>query len=744
MITRTTAKLHIGLYSCLISLIVSLAVCPNAHAGAGSIDPSFGAAGKVVSTLTQGSDKILALVIQPDGKIVAVGTTQESPPNGPRRLTMWRHNSNGAPDLTFGTNGKVLTDFSAGSSSANAVALQSDNKIVVAGSAGELFALARYHADGSLDQSFGSGGLIAARYEPENLDTVSLASSLAIQTDGRIVIGGDSFVKNTSAPTYAADSNMALARFNSDGTPDGSFGTLGVVVADFGAFDRVDGIAIQADGKILVAGDSAPDSDGPFTTVLTRYRSDGTPDNSFGVAGAAAALPESVDVAAVALQSDGKIVVAGTSITGTPNVEDFAIARFTGDGVLDNSFGNGGITTTDFAWNGTSYTGRENRVFALAVQEDGKILVGGYTTVGESSSGNFAFARYQTTGALDDSFGSNGIVVTNVSGLGTNTFTFEVGSSSGGGLIITVPPLGCFFFSCNLLLEKFLLEQPFTVGIDANGKFIAGGAIFQNAVLVRFHGRTTPVVRLSNIGAGVGGIWSPGNVISCGIHCSAAYDPGTTVNLGWAAAGGSYFVGWSGCTPTIGGGCTLRLNSDAYVTARFEPEGENPNEVTTLPSGAVDLGYLESVFIQGGTNPWHGRVLMGKLPTGLALNGTDIVGTPLRSGRYRFTGEFTDALGARLSKKFDLTIHSLLQLPTTVLRTGKAGNNYSSRLSANGGKKPYVWSFGEGNFPPWLDIDRSSGRLFGVPTASGSFTFSLTVNDQVGQNVEKFFTLAIE
>src|SRR4030095_3246540 len=149
-----------------------------------------------------------------------------------------------------------------------------------------------------LDQSFGASGLVAARYEPTNLDSISLASSLAIQTDGRIVIGGDSFVKNTSAPTYAADCNMALARFNSDGTPDGSFGTLGVVLADFGAFDRVDGLAIQSDGKIVVAGDSAPDSDGPFTAVLMRYQIDGAPDNSFGLAGvAAAALPGSVDVA---------------------------------------------------------------------------------------------------------------------------------------------------------------------------------------------------------------------------------------------------------------------------------------------------------------------------------------------------------------------------------------------------------------------------------------------------------------
>src|SRR5262245_24661714 len=214
--------------------------------------------------------------------------------------------SAGALDPTFGTGGKVTTDLQGSSQDdGQAVAVQADGKIVVAGSfQGIDFAVVRYNADGTLDATFGTGGKVITNFGPGF--TTDAAQDLAIQSDGKIVVVGSS--------TNSVGTDFAVARYNADGTLDASFGTGGLVTTNFGgtSLDAAQGVAIQADGKIVVTGSSnsaSPQDD--FAVV--RYNADGSLDTGFGTGGKVTTdFAGSIDDAfAVALQADGKIVAAG-------------------------------------------------------------------------------------------------------------------------------------------------------------------------------------------------------------------------------------------------------------------------------------------------------------------------------------------------------------------------------------------------------------------------------------------------
>jgi uncharacterized delta-60 repeat protein len=411
-----------------VVLIACLAVVGSARplwAAPGSLDTSFGNGGLVLTNFAQASeDGAFAAVIQPDGKIVAAG---ESNANGNFDFALARYNPDGTLDGSFGVAGKVLTNFSQTSEDeAFAVALQSDGKIVLTGSSDSSLALARYNPNGTLDSTFGSGGLVTTTFGNGSFDE---AQAVAIQPDGKIVAAG---ISDTSG-----SSDFALARYNADGTLDSTFGNGGKVVTDFanGSSDEAFGIVIQPDGKIVVAGVS--DAGGNVQFALARYNANGTLDGSFGAAGKVLtnSSPGSDDVGfAVALQTDGRIVVAGMSGSS------FALARYGPNGTLDASFGAGGVVTTAFGAvtfdqatalkiqsdgrivaaglsnsffavaryeaNGTLDTtfgtgGKVTTEFgtvggaqatAIAVQSDGKLVLVGISDA--NSSHDFALARY--------------------------------------------------------------------------------------------------------------------------------------------------------------------------------------------------------------------------------------------------------------------------------------------------------------------------------------------------------------
>ncbi|HEY5616144.1 MAG TPA: delta-60 repeat domain-containing protein, partial [Bacteroidota bacterium] len=249
---------------------------------------------------------------------------------------------------------------------------------------GSDFALARYNADGSLDLSFGSGGKVTTDF----LGLADVANAVAIQPDGKIVAVGYDNV--TSFALFLFD--FALARYKSDGSPDASFGSGGKVTTNFfGSYDEARAVVIQPGGKLVVAGTATnPFQESISDFGLVRYNSDGSLDATFGDNGKVMTDfgSEFDDAWALAQEQDGRLVVAGQSEDSQERT-DFALARYNANGELDATFGSGGLAKTDFF-------GFDDRVRAVALQNDGKVVAAGIAN--DVIEGQFqvyiALARY--------------------------------------------------------------------------------------------------------------------------------------------------------------------------------------------------------------------------------------------------------------------------------------------------------------------------------------------------------------
>lgn len=291
-------------------------------------------------------------------------------------------------DPTFGKGGLVITGLGS-PRGARAVAIQRDGKIVAAGIG---FTLVRYSRNGSLDRSFGSKGKVATSFSGTYDGT---AWSLALQRDGKIIAAGSAWNGNNSY--------FALARYKPNGSLDRSFGLGGRVTTAFSADPygsaSASAVGVQPDGKIVAGGDFSSYTPEPQNGIaLARYRSDGTLDPSFGSGGKV--TTPTASLSSLALQRDGKIVVAGSSREGSQTL--FALARYTSNGSLDPSFGSGGIATTAF--------GLSAGASAVLIQRNGKIIAAGWGR--RHGRSVFALVRYTSNGSLDPSFGSGGKVRT--------------------------------------------------------------------------------------------------------------------------------------------------------------------------------------------------------------------------------------------------------------------------------------------------------------------------------------------
>jgi len=414
------------------------------------------------------------------------------------------YTASGDLDPTFGTGGKVTTDFSDSSDEANAIALQSDGKIVAAGriikgSASDFtqdFAVARYNTDGSLDTGFGAGGKVTTDFSGE-ADT---ANAVALQSDGKIVVAGFAVTGRTM---QFPNQDFALARYNSNGSHDASFGTGGKVTTDFsGLFDMPLAIAIQTDGKIVLAGS---DDDLSFQArfALSRYNSDGSLDITFGSGGKVTTqYPVFVQPLAAAFQADNKIVVAGSTAGPNDFVGDFLLTRYHSDGSVDTGFGTGGSTTTDFF-------GRNDQANSIAIQGNGKIVAGGRTNISSIALANYDFAlsRYNTDGGLDASFGIGGKLTI---GFGGNDDECTAIAVQPNGKIVTAGFTDIVFGDRQFALARLnsdgaldsgfgmgaRIVTDFSEGIDAiravaiqsDGKIIAAGIGFGDFALARYIG----------------------------------------------------------------------------------------------------------------------------------------------------------------------------------------------------------------------------------------------------------------
>jgi len=302
-----------------LAFLLSSSVLQNlVRAASGDLDSTFGSGGKLTLALPGANDVARGTAIQSDGKIVAVGSDGND-------FTLARYTTTGALDATFGTAGTVTTDFSGGVDQAFAVVIDSNGKFVVAGSAtntsnvsptGTDFALARYNANGTLDATFGTGGKVVTDF----LSSSDQAAAIRIDSNNKIVVAGRAFNPGSPPSTPSTSFDFALARYNTNGSLDGSFGTGGKTITDFfGNSDQASAIAIQSsDGKIVVAG-VAQNCNVGNNFALARYNTDGTLDGGFGTAGKLTTDFAGGDdrASAVAIQSDGKIVVAGTTNDST-------------------------------------------------------------------------------------------------------------------------------------------------------------------------------------------------------------------------------------------------------------------------------------------------------------------------------------------------------------------------------------------------------------------------------------------
>ncbi len=331
----------------------------------GSFDMSFGQFGKTTATLGEGQSELDAVAIQPDGKIVAAGFNETN-------LLVVRYTANGFPDPTFNGNGIVTTPVGTGGNGANAITVQSDGKIVIAGStSGATFAVLRYNTNGTLDTSFNGNGQVIIDFG----SGFNQATAVAIQPDGKIVASGYAVFGGTAV-------DMVAIRLKTNGVGDSSFGVFGQVAVQIGSPGCLGTcMALQPDGKILIGGYSA--NAGSIDFALVRYTANGVLDPTFNGNGK---VTTSISVAqdmgmALGLQSDGKIVFAGSAdILGHP---EFVALRYSTNGVLDTTYGIGGFAFADFA------DGGDNNLNALAIDSVGRVTVAG------DAAGFFGIARLQ-------------------------------------------------------------------------------------------------------------------------------------------------------------------------------------------------------------------------------------------------------------------------------------------------------------------------------------------------------------
>ena len=362
-------------------------------AAAGDLDPTYGSGGKTTTDFFGFDDEIFAAAVQPDGKTVVAGRIQVELNRTSSALARYR--LDGSLDPAFGSNGKVL--FS--QISPTAVIIQPDGKIIVAGSTQTDFGLLRFRSNGSLDTTFGAGGLASLDF----FGTNDVINDVALQPDGRIVAAGHT----------DAGLRVGIARFHSDGSPDITFGDHGKASPPrlgSGA-EHASAIVIQPDLKIVAAGSvsAGPDFFGRQDFALNRFNPDGQLDQTFGIGGRIVTPVGSgsgtCDIRDVVTQSDGKILAAGFADSTV------ALIRYESDGDLDSTFGNGAKAISVIPGSTGSFSAS-----ALVLQVDAKIVVAGQGYVGTAVGRDVALLRYHADGNLDNTFGNQGVVISDFNG----------------------------------------------------------------------------------------------------------------------------------------------------------------------------------------------------------------------------------------------------------------------------------------------------------------------------------------
>lgn len=373
----------------------------------GSLDSAFGIGGKVTTDFSGYSDFIFSRpVVMPDGRILVAGGTATSAASGGTAnidVGIARYLSNGNPDASFGNAGKVHFDIAAGSiDRAYSVTIDKQSRIVVAGatsnptpSNNQFFAM-RLTPEGAVDGTFGNGGKVVVDFNPVNGDNLDFANDVLVQPDGKILMSG-----------YAAG-DFGLVRLNSDGSLDTTFGSGGKVTTDLsGNYDSASRMALRSDGKILVSGDSESSASGGPEVAVVRYNPDGSVDRGFGTNGsvltgiaakASPSSPKGVERDAtgydIRIVSDNYFVIAGTQYAPIfEGKQNLGFASFFGDG-------------QPIASQAIDVSGSADLGNAIAITRGGNFLVGGRSMNHQDYTSDFAIAGIYDSGYPAQWFGT--------------------------------------------------------------------------------------------------------------------------------------------------------------------------------------------------------------------------------------------------------------------------------------------------------------------------------------------------
>jgi uncharacterized delta-60 repeat protein len=423
-LAKFTVQKNMGMKTTVLISIVILALLRSFVVSAqdGMLDNSFGINGKARFAVTGLVDQNNVFALQADGKMITAGGYNSG---SNWDLVVVRLNSDGSPDNSFGVNGKVTSVISANNDVPYGIALQPDGKIIIAGGCKNVdfdAFLVRYNSNGTPDNSFDGDGIVVT-----DMGGNEAAFGVVLQPDGKIVAGG--------CTSTGGQLDPAAFRYNSNGTLDNSFDGDGMAVIAGPSTDDYSrgGLALQADGKIVMAGVDNYTS-GNFHAELVRLNSNGTPDNSFGVNGLVTfpSLPFALFYT-MTIQADGKIIGAGVgATTANPGSAAPLIARFNNNGTQDNSFNGTGYNMYGVGYNGG--------IIGVTQQSNGKLITNGYARYSDPITAaityDFAMARYNTNGTLDNAFDGDGVLVVQ--------FGFNVDD---GGTALAVQPDGKYLFS---------------------------------------------------------------------------------------------------------------------------------------------------------------------------------------------------------------------------------------------------------------------------------------------------------
>ncbi len=482
---------------------VVTALASMAFAAPGDLDTTFNGTGNLIINFSEdpfwgGNGPNSLLAIQPNGKILAMSAGGPGYNDSP--ISIARLNASGTYDQSFGTGGKQILNIPTWGRGVEMI-LQPDGKILITGHTSPTqdhqfsCSTVRLNSDGSLDTSFNGTGLAVTPLPSGSC----FSEAIAVQPDGKIVTAG-----RLSTNTAGGASGWFTLRYNSDGTADTSYGTNGLsTVIQAGRFNTVKKVMLQPDGKILACGTVQNPSNLDF--AIARFNATGGLDTSYGVGGIASALSPPNEFASDAvMQPDGKIVFVGN------RWDDFTVARVNTDGTLDTSFGSAGFRVT-------SESGIK-RPEAVALQPDGKILVGGVITINDLT--DYVVARFNSDGSLDQLrpvgkpskiaarkesvfqplWGSGGLAIGG-NAIASDTL-WNMTVDAAGRVVIS----GNSYFTSNgqpfaiseLSLARFLGESAPTANIYGTIKTAGGMPIRNVSVVLSEGGLSAPVYALTN------------------------------------------------------------------------------------------------------------------------------------------------------------------------------------------------------------------------------------------------------